>query len=118
MPSVENFERPAHLLDGPDAIAASLMQAYNAMETTKRRHFELLSILDNKKKNYNLEPSERERRVLAALLRDHDEQVQRFTLASSRLKDQDQSAHSAVFVYIGAISVDSTAAPVDNTQTH
>ena len=42
--------RPDDILDG---VAALSWQAYNAMETTKRRHFDLLEIIDNKKKNYN-----------------------------------------------------------------
>ena len=49
------IERPADVLEGD---AADTWQAYNAMETTKQRHFELLELLDNKKKNYNIDPTD------------------------------------------------------------
>lgn len=98
----ENFiERPDELLDGQ---AAETWQAYNAMETTKRRHYHLLEILDNRKKNYNLDPSEKDNALLASLLKDHDEQVKRFTLASSALKKDDAQAHISLFAYIGVIA--------------
>ena len=76
--------RPADVLDGP---AADAWEAYNAMESTKRRHFGLLETLDRKKRNYNLDPSEREARLLEWLLADHDAQVRRFTAASLALRD-------------------------------
>jgi len=95
------IERPDTILDG---VASDSWQAYNAMETTKRRHYDLLEILDNKKKNYNLDPVEREKSLLASLLKDHDEQVKRFTAASSALKASDADAHRALFGYIGVIS--------------
>jgi hypothetical protein len=94
-------ERPHELLSG---IAALAWQAFNAMETTKRRHFSLLEVMDNRKKNYNIDPGEREKAMLACLLRDHDEQVRRFTEASLYLKSQDPEAHKALFVYIGEIN--------------
>jgi hypothetical protein len=100
-PVSQVIERPDALLSG---VAADAWQAYNAMETTKRRHYELLEVLDNKKKNYNLDPNNREKTLLAGLLTDHDEQVKRFTAASAQLKQNDQAAHMALFVYIGAIS--------------
>jgi len=92
----------------PDAILNSsgveLWQAYNAMESTKRRHFDLLEVLDNKKKNYNLSPSEQDKTLLANLLKDHDEQVKRFTQASMALKRRDADAHMSLFAYISIIS--------------
>lgn len=94
------IERPNELLDGQ---AAETWQAYNAMETTKRRHYHLLEILDNRKKNYNLDPSEKDKVLLACLLKDHDEQVKRFTLASSALKIANAQAHMSLFAYIGVI---------------
>ena len=100
-PVRQAIERPDDILAG---VAGDTWQAYNAMETTKRRHYELLEILDNKKKNYNLEPSQRDQALLASLLKDHDEQVKRFTAASSALKSCDADAHMAVFVYIGVLS--------------
>ncbi|MFK8081447.1 MAG: hypothetical protein AB8B97_14260 [Granulosicoccus sp.] len=100
-PEHGSIARPDTILDG---VAIDTWQAYNAMETTKRRHYELLEILDNKKKNYNLDPSQKESSLLACLLRDHDEQVKRFTVASSALKKVDAVAHRALFTYIGELS--------------
>lgn len=94
-------ERPDDLLSG---IAAFAWQAFNAMETTKRRHFSLLEIMENRKKNYNIDPGEREKALLACLLYDHDEQVRRFTDSSMALKAQDPAAHEALFGYISEIS--------------
>lgn len=74
------------------------------METTKRRHFDFLEVLDNKKKNYNIDPTENDKRLLECLLQDHDEQVKRFTKASLALKDSDINAHTALFEYIGGIN--------------
>ncbi|MFK7994986.1 MAG: hypothetical protein AB8B87_12660 [Granulosicoccus sp.] len=100
-PKSQVIERPDSILDG---VASDAWQAYNAMETTKRRHYELLEILDNKKKNYNLDPNPRDKALLANLLKDHDGQVKRFTAASSALKAADAEAHMALFVYIGVLS--------------
>ncbi|MFK7861460.1 MAG: hypothetical protein AB8B64_21770 [Granulosicoccus sp.] len=94
-------ERPDGILEG---VASDTWQAYNAMETTKRRHYELLEILDNKKKKYNLDPSQRDKALLASLLKDHDEQVKRFTAASSALKKADADALMALFAYIAVLS--------------
>ena len=101
--AIENglLERPDELLSG---AGAQVWQAYNAMETTKRRHFDLLEVLDNKKKNYNIDPTEHDQRLIACLLRDHDEQVKRFTEASLALKTQDVDAHTVLFGYIGGIN--------------
>lgn len=110
-PVRQAIERPDDLLAG---VAAEAWQAYNAMDTTKRRHYELLEILDNKKKNYNLEPSQREQALLASLLKDHDEQVKRFTAASVSLKQADADAHIALFVYIGAISETDPQTPLQH----
>lgn len=104
--------RPESILDGPDGVAVQAWQAFNAMETTKRRHFACLEILDEKKKNYNIDPTEADKQLLACLLKDHDEQVKRFTAASQQLKLANGSAHEALFVYIGAISGASSAASV------
>ena len=95
------IERPADVLEGD---AADTWQAYNAMETTKQRHFELLELLDNKKKNYNIDPTDADQRLLECLLADHDQQVKSFTAASRKLKEHNQSAHGALFDYIGAIN--------------
>ena len=100
--------RPAEVLAGAGADA---WQAYNAMETTKRRHFELLETLDLKRRNYNIEPSEAETRRLGWLLADHDAQVARFTAASAELRSRDADAHAALFAYVGAIAAGT--APAD-----
>jgi len=94
-------ERPGTALEG---VAADAWEAYNAMETTKRRHFALLETLDLKRRNYNLDPSAEETRLLEWLLADHDAQVRRFTAASLALKAADGEAHAALFDYIGAIA--------------
>lgn len=94
-------ERPDEALAG---VAADAWQAFNAMETTKRRHYEQLEVLENRKKNYNIDPNERDRQLLAGLLRDHDEQVSRFSAASQSLKQRDAAAHLALFSYIGVIN--------------
>ena len=107
-------ERPAAALDGP---AADAWQAYNAMETTKRRHFALLERLDLKRRNYNLEPTLDETRRLGWLLADHDAQVKRFTTASLALKASDAAAHAALFDYVGAIAVEE-GADAEVSRTH
>ncbi|MFK7891967.1 MAG: hypothetical protein AB8B63_14215 [Granulosicoccus sp.] len=96
--------RPDALLNGADAVALPVWQAYNAMETTKRRHFERLEVIDAKKKNYNIDPSEADKLLLGFLLKDHDEQVKRFTEASQQLKLNEPDAHKAIFTYIGLIN--------------
>lgn len=101
-------DRPEDILEG---VAADAWQAYNAMESTKRRHYQLLEILENKKKNYALAPTEKEQRRLAGLLKDHDQQVSRFTAASLALKQADSAAHLALFVYIGEISDSAEMSP-------
>lgn len=96
-----SFTRPDDLLAG---VASGAWQAYNAMQGTKQRHFGLLEALDLKKRNYNIDPTPKDRQLLACLLADHDDQVKRFTDASVALKSVDQKAHTALFVYIGAIN--------------
>lgn len=93
--------RPAVVLDGE---AAELWQAYNAMETTKARHYALLEIIDNKKKNYNIDATDVDKQMLQFLLDDHSAQVKRFTMASTALKATNPAAHTQVFDYIGVIT--------------
>lgn len=97
--------RPAAL----DGVAADAWQAYNAMETTKRRHYALLETLDLKRRNYNIEPSAEETRRLEWLLADHDAQVRRFTAASLALKTADAAAHAALFEYVGLVAGEDAA---------
>jgi len=84
--------------------AADAWQAYNAMETTKQRHFDFLGLLERKKKNFNLDPTENDHLLLAQLLKDHDEQVIKFTQASRVLKELNPDTHIALFTYIGKIN--------------
>jgi hypothetical protein len=84
--------------------ARDTLRCFNSMETTKRRHIELLTMLDNKKKRFNLDPTSAEKTLLAALLRDHDEEVAAFAAASSALKTRDPAAHTALFEYIGNLT--------------
>ena len=102
------LSRPDDILNG---VAAESWQAYNAMETTKRRHFDLLEVIDNKKKNYNIDPTAADQHLLSCMLSDHDQQVKRFTAASMALKEVDASAHTALFVYIGGINSATDVAP-------
>jgi len=97
----KDLARPASILDG---VAADTWQAYNAMQTTKQRHYELLQILENKKKKFNIDPTETDKTLLSHLLSDHDAQVKRFTAASQQLKLADATAHQVLFVYIGQVA--------------
>ncbi|MBX2884007.1 MAG: hypothetical protein KTR32_28900 [Granulosicoccus sp.] len=99
-----DLQRPNDILEAPDGIGVRAWQAFNAMEATKRRHFEYLEILDEKKKNYNIDPTASDKQRLACLLMDHDDQVKRFTEESRALKSADSAAHTALFLYIGLIS--------------
>ncbi len=108
--SASDLVRPSSILDG---IAASTWEAYNAMQTTKQRHYDLLQILENKKKKFNIDPTEKDQALLKNLLSDHDAQVKRFTEASQELKAADAEAHRALFVYIGQV-----ASLTGNGETH
>jgi hypothetical protein len=99
--NTSDLVRPSSILDG---IAASTWEAYNAMQTTKQRHYDLLQVLENKKKKFNIDPTEKDRALLTNLLSDHDAQVKRFTEASQALKATDADAHHALFVYIGQVA--------------
>lgn len=93
--------RPSALLDNE---AAATWQAYNAMETTKTRHYALLEIIDNKKKNYNIDATDTDKQMLQFLLDDHSAQVKNFTAASKLLKAANEAGHKQLFDYIGLIS--------------
>ena len=84
---------------------AATWQAYNALETTKRRHFGYLEALESRRNKFNMEPSEAENQMLARLLRDHDEQVTEFKLASETLRNSNREAFDALWVYINEINV-------------
>lgn len=84
---------------------AATWQAYNALETTKRRHFGYLEALESRRNKFNMEPSEAENQMLARLLSDHDEQVTAFKLASETLRNSNREAFDALWVYINEINV-------------
>lgn len=83
--------------------AAQAFQAYNAMETTKQRHLDLMLAIDKRGKKFNLLATEAEKAMLETLLEDHNEQVKIFKLESDALKETDSEAHLAMFQYLGEI---------------
>ncbi len=83
--------------------AASVLTAYNAMETTKRRHITLLEAGTTREKKFGLSPSQLERELLQTLLADHDAEVKGFQRAVAALKAQDREALAAVFAHFAKI---------------
>ena len=92
------------LLDDSREATLPAFQAYNAMETTKRRHFDYLNLLEAKRKKFNLQPGSEETALLASMLEDHDHAVKNFKLRSEDLKRIDESAHQALFRYIALLN--------------
>lgn len=92
------------MTDQQREAAAAAWQAYNAMETTKQRHFDYLNVLERKKKNFNLDPTEEDNVILEQLLKDHDQHVKLFTHQSQALKEKNPETHQALFLYIGKIN--------------
>ena len=90
--------------DAQRKAAAAAWQAYNAMEATKRRHFDYLTARDSASKKFNLPPTERETEMLKGLLRDHDEQVKAFKTASQALRQSDPQTFDALWAYINEIN--------------
>ncbi len=78
--------------------------AYNAMETTKRRHFDYLNLLEAKRKKFNLEATSKERDLLASLLADHNLAVTGFKAQAEHLKRTAPDAHLRLFQYIGCLN--------------
>ena len=83
--------------------ASAAFQAYNAMETTKQRHLDLMLAIDKRAKKFNMTASEKEVDMLNCLLKDHDDQVEQFKLESDTLKSVNPDAHLAMFKYVGEI---------------
>ena len=83
---------------------ASAMRSYNAMETTKRRHFDFLTLLDAKKKKFNIQATPEESNRLDRLLQDHHEEVQAFKSRCETLKLEHPQAHRAMFEYIAELN--------------
>lgn len=83
--------------------AAAAFQAYNAMETTKQRHLDLMLAIDTRTKKFNLAATDAENAMFKKLLADHNEQVQQFKLESDTLKVAHPETHLAMFEYLGEI---------------
>jgi len=94
-----------------DALAA--WQAYNAMETTKSRHFDLLTSLEAKYQEQGHASAE-EQALLSRLLADHDQQVGAFRHAMARLRNANPKAHETLIGYITALN--SALAAFQSTQ--
>ena len=92
------------------------MRSYNAMETTKRRHFDLMTVLETRKKKFNLDASPAETELLAALLQDHDEEVREFKACCDSLKAENPSAQTALFEYLAKIN--KAIAPIAESSGH
>ena len=86
------------------AVSHDAFQAYNAMETTKRRHFDYLSMLEAAGKKWNLAPTAEQEVLREKLLADHDAQVRAFKACSAALKERDPQAFDALWAYIGEIN--------------
>jgi hypothetical protein len=80
--------------------ARTALLAHAAMETTKGRHFDFLQLLENRKKKFNLSPSELENALLKELLADHDAAVAAFRTESASLREADAEAFTALFAHI------------------
>lgn len=91
-------------------------RSYNAMETTKRRHFDYLTLLERKKKKFNLDPTAEETELLRLLLRDHDEEVRSFKCRCDSLKSSDPPAYTALFEYLAQIN--NMMAPIGQSNGH
>ena len=109
------------LLDGTTrAVVATALVAYNAMETTKRRHFDYLNRLDSKRKKFNLEATAEDTQLLNSLLADHDIAVKNFKVESQRLQESAPDAHLALFRYVGMLNekLGESSEPQAGSQTH
>lgn len=86
-----------------ETVSAALL-AYNAMETTKRRHFDFLNLIENRKKKYNLASTAEESRLLDSLLSDHNQAVKQFKLQTQTLLLAEPEAHQSLFSYITVLN--------------
>ena len=97
-------------------VFQSALRSYNAMETTKRRHFDYLTMLESKKKKFNLDTTTAESAMLASLLRDHNDEVMAFKARCDALKSSNAEAHQALFAYLAEINL--AMAPLSQSQGH
>lgn len=86
-----------------DDASQETWQAYNAMFETKQTHYEFLEVLENKKKKFNISPSEKDKQKLAEYLTLHDEQVKNFTRLSMELKVSSPESHARLFDFIAQL---------------
>ncbi len=92
------------------------MRSYNSMETTKRRHFDFLTMLEARKKKFNLDATQAEKDLLASLLQDHDDEVRAFKVRCDELKAKNAQAHKALFEYLAEINT--ALAPIGQSSGH
>ena len=76
------------------------MSAYNAMETTKKRHMTLLQAITTREKKFGLQASALETDLLDTLLADHNDEVKSFQTAMQNLKQQYPDAMQAMLAHI------------------
>jgi len=86
-----------------DDASTDAWQAYNAMFESKQQHYEFLEILENKKKKFNISPSESDKQKLAEYLSEHDKQVKRFTQLAQELKTANPKSHLNLFKFIAQL---------------
>jgi len=95
----------AELLDTDTrAVVSESLIAYNSMETTKRRHFDYLNLLEAKKKRFNLDTTDAEAELLQSLLSDHDEAVKNFKHQTRALLVESPEAHRSLMNYISVLN--------------
>lgn len=97
-----------------DDAAEDAWHAYNAMFDTKQQHYEFLEILENKKKKFNISPSESDKQKLAEYLAEHDRQVKRFTQLAQELKSTNAESHLNLFKFIAKLGDGEPKQKTDN----
>jgi len=101
--STEILADAASKQDSLDDHAKPVWQAYTAMFESKQRHYEYLELLENKKKKFNIQPSEKDKAQLADYLGQHDTQVKAFTQMSIELKHKHPESHKNLFAFIAQL---------------
>ena len=86
-----------------DGASSDAWQAYNHMFDTKQQHYEFLEMLENKKKKFNISPSQSDQQKLAEFLSEHDRQVRRFTQLAQQLKMANPESHLNLFKFIAQL---------------